>query len=67
MAANRSPYSFHEIVSVDAGHTVNIRDVLEPIPLKPSGRQPVTSKKVHEKDKKQSIHRDDKQLKLFPD
>jgi hypothetical protein len=27
-AANRSPYSFHEILSVDAGHTVNIRDVL---------------------------------------
>jgi hypothetical protein len=40
---------------------------LEPIPLKPFGRQPVTSKKVHEKDKKQAIHRDDKQLKLFPD
>ncbi|MEK6193964.1 MAG: SEC-C metal-binding domain-containing protein, partial [Deltaproteobacteria bacterium] len=28
MAANRSLYSFHEIVSADAGHTVNIRDVL---------------------------------------
>jgi hypothetical protein len=27
-AANRSPYSFQEILSVDAGHIVNIRDVL---------------------------------------
>ena len=27
-AANRSPYSFHEIVFLDAGHTVTIRDVL---------------------------------------
>ena len=28
MAANRSPYSFHEIISTDVGHTVTIRDVL---------------------------------------
>ena len=28
MAANRFPCSFHEIVSVDAGHTVTINDVL---------------------------------------
>lgn len=53
-------------------HPVNVlaseeHSGLEPIPLKPSGQQPVTSKKVHEKNKKQSIHRDDKQLKLFPD
>jgi len=27
-AANRSPYSFHEIVSINTGHTVTIRDVL---------------------------------------
>jgi hypothetical protein len=40
---------------------------LEPISLKPSGQQPVTSKKVNPKDKKQSIHNNDKQLKLFPD
>jgi len=40
---------------------------LKPISLKPSGRQPVTSKKVSPKDKQQPIHKDDKQLKLFPD
>ena len=28
IAANRSVYSFHEIVTTDAGHTVTIRDVL---------------------------------------
>ncbi len=40
---------------------------LEPIPLKPSDRQPATSQKVHEKNKQQPIQNDDKQLKLFPD
>ncbi|MFH1982402.1 MAG: DUF6398 domain-containing protein [Pseudomonadota bacterium] len=28
LAANRVPYSFHEILAVDVGHTVTIRDVL---------------------------------------
>jgi hypothetical protein len=28
LCANRAPYSFHEIVSTDVGHTVTIRDLL---------------------------------------